>query len=65
MGFIKRFEEEVNNIPLEPVYSGKNVIWIVRADYKKGFFSPQNWRIIIIHGGGLQGEQRVPVKYPN
>ena len=55
MGFIKRFEE-VNNIPLEPVYSGKMLYGLYELITKRDFF-PQNWRIIIIHGGGLQGSR--------
>ena len=38
MGFIKRFEEEVNNIPLEPVYSGKMLYGLYELITKRDFF---------------------------
>jgi 1-aminocyclopropane-1-carboxylate deaminase len=50
--FINRFKKE-NNIPLDPVYTGKMMFGIYDL-IKKGFF-PKNSKILAIHTGGLQG----------
>lgn len=55
IAFISRFER-VNKIPLEPVYSGKMLYGLYELTKKRDFF-PQNSRIMIIHGGGLQGKR--------
>ncbi len=53
--FIKRFER-TNEIPLEPVYSGKMLYGLYELIKKRDFF-PQNYRIMVVHGGGLQGKR--------
>ena len=63
MGFHQVASNEVNKVPLEPVYSGKMLYGLYELIKKRDFF-PQNSRIMVIHGGGLQGKQRLPVKYP-
>jgi len=50
--FINNFQSE-NNIPLEPVYTGKMMFGIYDL-VKKGFFS-KGKTIIALHTGGLQG----------
>jgi 1-aminocyclopropane-1-carboxylate deaminase len=50
--FIKKFEQE-NNIPLDPVYTGKMFFGIYEM-MEKGNFS-KGETIIAIHTGGLQG----------
>ena len=52
ISFINRFEL-INNIPLEPVYVGKMLYGLYQLIKKRDFF-PQNCRILVIHGGGLQ-----------
>ena len=49
--FINKFNEE-NNIPLDPIYTGKMVFGIFDL-LKKGKFN--NKKVLIIHTGGLQG----------
>lgn len=53
--FIQQFEHR-HGIPLEPVYSGKMVMGLFELVKKRDFF-PQNSRILLIHGGGLQGRR--------
>ena len=50
--FINGFKEE-NNIPLDPVYTGK-MLFGIQDLIAKGFF-PKHSRILVIHTGGLQG----------
>jgi 1-aminocyclopropane-1-carboxylate deaminase len=50
--FINRFKKE-NNIPLDPVYTGKMMYGIFDL-IEKGYF-PKGSRILAIHTGGLQG----------
>lgn len=50
--FINNFYKE-NNIPLDPIYTGKmvfGVIDLIRLDY-----FPKHTKILLIHTGGLQG----------
>lgn len=54
MAFIEEFER-LHRIPLEPVYTGKVLHAIM--DLKKRDFFPQNWSILVIHSGGLQGRR--------
>lgn len=44
---------EINNIPLDVVYTSK-MMYGVREQIKKGFF-PEDAKILCIHTGGLQG----------
>lgn len=50
--FINRFKKE-NNIPLDPVYTGKMMYGIFDL-VEKGYF-PKGSKILAIHTGGLQG----------
>ena len=50
--FINTFKKE-NNIPLDPVYTGK-MLFGVQDLIKRGFF-PKHSKILVIHTGGLQG----------
>ncbi len=50
--FIKQFEE-INGIPLDPIYTGKMMYGIYDLT-KKGFFN-EGKTIIALHTGGLQG----------
>lgn len=50
--FIKKFEE-VNNIPLDPVYTGKMMFGVFDL-IKKNYFKNED-KIIAVHTGGLQG----------
>ena len=50
--FINQFKKE-NNIPLDPVYTGKMMFGIFDL-IKKGYF-PKGTKILAIHTGGLQG----------
>ena len=49
---MNRFKKE-NNIPLDPVYTGKMMFGIYDL-IQKGFF-PKDAKILAIHTGGLQG----------
>lgn len=50
--FIRQFEE-INNIPLDPVYTGKMMYGIFDL-IRKGFFGDDK-TIVALHTGGLQG----------
>ncbi|MFC4722306.1 1-aminocyclopropane-1-carboxylate deaminase/D-cysteine desulfhydrase [Geojedonia litorea] len=52
ISFINQFKKE-QNIPLDPVYTGKMMYGIFDL-IEKGYFS-QNAKILAIHTGGLQG----------
>ena len=52
IAFMNQFKTE-NNIPLDPVYTGKMMFGIYDL-ISKGFF-PENAKILAIHTGGLQG----------
>ncbi len=54
LSFIRHFEE-INRIPLEPVYTGKMFYGIYDL-ISKNYFEPGQ-RIIAIHTGGLQGKR--------
>ncbi|MFO7444918.1 MAG: pyridoxal-phosphate dependent enzyme [Ignavibacteriaceae bacterium] len=58
-GFIQDFEKE-NEIPLEPVYTGKMLFGIYNL-ISKGYFK-KNEKILIIHTGGLQGLEGIKEK---
>ena len=49
---MNQFKRE-NNIPLDPVYTGKMMFGIYDL-ISMGFF-PENAKILTIHTGGLQG----------
>ncbi|MDX1279502.1 MAG: 1-aminocyclopropane-1-carboxylate deaminase/D-cysteine desulfhydrase, partial [Oceanihabitans sediminis] len=52
ISFINQFKKE-NNIPLDPIYTGK-MLFGIQDLIKKGFF-PEQAKILAIHTGGLQG----------
>lgn len=52
IAFINRFYSE-NNIPLDPVYTGKMVFGVMDL-IQNGYF-PENSKILLLHTGGLQG----------
>lgn len=54
IAFINQFKKQ-NNIPLDPVYTGK-MLFGIRDLMTKGFF-PKHSKILVIHTGGLQGIQ--------
>jgi 1-aminocyclopropane-1-carboxylate deaminase len=54
LAFMRRFETDTG-VPLEPVYSGKlmqALVGLIRQDY-----FPPGARLLVIHGGGLQGRR--------
>jgi len=55
MRFVTEFERQ-HGIPLEPVYSGKMLFGLYNLIKERDFF-PQNYSILAIHGGGLQGRR--------
>ncbi|OUL63397.1 1-aminocyclopropane-1-carboxylate deaminase/D-cysteine desulfhydrase [Flavobacterium sp. AJR] len=62
IAFINQFFDE-NQIPLDPIYTGKmvfGVIDLIRKDY-----FPENSKILLIHTGGLQGIQGMNMKLMN
>lgn len=62
IAFINQFFDE-NQIPLDPIYTGKmvfGVIDLIRKDY-----FPENSEILLIHTGGLQGIQGMNMKLMN
>lgn len=52
IAFINQFFEE-NNIPLDPIYTGKMVFGVM--DLIEMDYFPENSKILLIHTGGLQG----------
>lgn len=59
IAFINRFRFE-NNIPLDPIYTGKMMYGIFDL-IEKGFF-PKHSKILAIHTGGLQGVEGMNLK---
>ena len=62
IAFINRFFEE-NNIPLDPIYTGKMVFGVMDLIPKHYF--PENSKILLIHTGGLQGIAGMNIKLKN
>ena len=54
LNFTTSFSERTG-VPLEPVYSGKMLLGLTQL-ILKGTFSPGS-RLLVIHGGGLQGKR--------
>jgi 1-aminocyclopropane-1-carboxylate deaminase len=52
VAFINKFYAE-NQIPLDPIYTGKMVFGVIDLINKK--FFPENSKILLIHTGGIQG----------
>lgn len=56
IAFINHFYKE-NQIPLDPIYTGKMVFGVMDLIHKNYF--PQNSKILLIHTGGIQGVQGI------
>lgn len=62
IAFINHFFEE-NNIPLDPIYTGKMVFGVMDL-IQKNYFK-ENSKILLIHTGGLQGIAGMNIKLKN
>lgn len=60
--FINQFYNE-NEIPLDPIYTGKMVFGVIDR-IQKGYFPAQS-KILLIHTGGIQGIKGMNVKLKN
>lgn len=59
IAFINQFYKE-NQIPLDPIYTGKMVFGVIDLISKNYF--PENSRILLIHTGGIQGIEGMNLK---
>ena len=59
IAFINRFYAE-NQIPLDPIYTGKMVFGVIDLISKNYF--PANSKILMIHTGGIQGIEGMNIK---
>ncbi len=59
IAFMNEFYKE-NNIPLDPIYTGKMVFGVI--DLIKQNYFPENSKILLIHTGGLQGIAGINIK---
>lgn len=57
--FINQFYEE-NKVPLDPIYTGKMVFGVI--DMIQNNYFPENSKILLIHTGGIQGNQGMNLK---
>jgi 1-aminocyclopropane-1-carboxylate deaminase len=62
ISFINQFLKE-NNIPLDPIYTGKMVYGVIDLIHKNYF--PENSKILLIHTGGIQGIHGMNMKLKN
>jgi 1-aminocyclopropane-1-carboxylate deaminase len=62
IAFINQFYKE-NNIPLDPIYTGKMVFGVIDLIHKNYF--PAQSKILLIHTGGIQGIQGMNMKLRN
>jgi 1-aminocyclopropane-1-carboxylate deaminase len=62
ISFINAFYKE-NNIPLDPIYTGKMVFGVIDL-IEKNYF-PKNSKILLLHTGGLQGISGMNLKLKN
>ena len=62
IGFINQFYLE-NQIPLDPIYTGKMVFGVIDLIQKNYF--PAESKILLIHTGGIQGIQGMNMKLRN
>jgi 1-aminocyclopropane-1-carboxylate deaminase len=62
IAFINQFYEE-NQIPLDPIYTGKMAFGVIDLINKNYF--PKNSKILLIHTGGLQGIKGMNIKLKN
>lgn len=60
--FINQFYKE-NQIPLDPIYTGKMVFGVIDL-IRKNYF-PKNSKILMIHTGGIQGIEGMNLKLKN
>lgn len=60
--FINQFYKE-NQIPLDPIYTGKMVFGVIDL-IRKNYF-PENSKILMIHTGGIQGVKGMNLKLKN
>ncbi|MFV5695983.1 1-aminocyclopropane-1-carboxylate deaminase/D-cysteine desulfhydrase [Flavobacterium sp. LB3P122] len=62
IGFINQFYKD-NQIPLDPIYTGKMVFGVMDLIHKNYF--PAHSKILLIHTGGIQGIQGMNIKLRN
>lgn len=62
IGFINQFYA-VNQIPLDPIYTGKMVFGVIDLIQKNYF--PAESKILLIHTGGIQGIEGMNIKLRN
>jgi 1-aminocyclopropane-1-carboxylate deaminase len=62
IAFINQFYE-YNNIPLDPIYTGKMVFGVLDLIGKEYF--PEHSKILLIHTGGIQGIAGMNIKLKN
>lgn len=62
IAFINQFFKE-NNIPLDPIYTGKMVFGVIDLIHRNYF--PTQSKILLIHTGGIQGIQGMNMKLRN
>lgn len=62
IAFINQFYDE-NQIPLDPIYTGKMVFGVMDL-IEKNYF-PENSKILLIHTGGLQGIKGMNIQLKN
>ena len=62
IAFINQFYKE-NNIPLDPIYTGKMVFGVIDLIHRNYF--PAQSKILLIHTGGIQGIQGMNMKLRN
>ena len=62
IAFINQFYKE-NQIPLDPIYTGKMVFGVMDL-IQKNYFPAQS-KILLIHTGGIQGIQGMNMKLRN
>lgn len=62
IAFINQFYLE-NQIPLDPIYTGKMVFGVMDLIAKNYF--PENSKILLIHTGGIQGIEGMNIKLKN
>jgi len=62
IAFINQFYQE-NNIPLDPIYTGKMVFGVMDLIDKNYF--PEHSKILLIHTGGIQGIAGMNIKLKN
>lgn len=59
IAFINQFYVD-NKVPLDPIYTGKMVFGVIDMIHKNYF--PENSKILLIHTGGIQGNQGMNLK---